>query len=579
MNLKAITIITFTLLLIASLAPNGASKSTTASSSNPPTIKEALTSSVMTCLVFNCASPPFNDTQFRKAIVYMIDRETIISNLTDTAIKPLNTFLPESLDGWVRNESNAEFNLEKAWNTLTDAGYAVNITSNRRINPSTGRDLRDMTIITPPIWEDEAQWVAGETISLYAIILRLPVKHTTMTSNRLRALNSGNDTVDMAVMNLTISLPPHELYNILHSQADASIHSLTGISDPTLDGALEDLKKGANESVQREAAFRIQERLAEIVPYAPICVPVSAKADQTVKSGTHLITFSFEKIGKPSDENSSSTDTRSLAAAFDYVEFLNENRNSVGMTDIGFEGSALLMGAGWYASEGAWDDVENFAWAGNGGFNASVLVEAQVKPTYISFKATSFPLTESVKVIVDDKQVGEASVTRDWHVYTLKLNREQSKIEFSTLAINSTLGELATIRGSLTPPLQNELVTLTVKTPSNHTLTLSNSTGLDGGFVFTLKPGEKGSWISRASWTGNDDYLPSVSNLLTILVHEDEKISGADVAGYPLISLALGLLSSLILIKNIRRHKTEGGFIVVIFATMKSNKKIIEDFL
>ncbi len=273
----------------------------------------------MTCLFSICRKAPFNDSNLRKAFSYLVDRELIAGNLTGGFVEPLNTFIPQGLTGWLDNSSRVDFDLKKAWTTLDDASYVINVTSNRRIYPGTGRDLWNLTLYTPPYWEDKAQWETGETVCFYATILRIPIRHLWMAENDLKQMAQTKRKFHIVTMNVTISAPPVELYDLLHSSQDKpSTTAYSGIRDQELDASLQALKDGS-EANQKAAAANVQRRLAELNPYTPVYTVTTSQANSVIR-------FVFNKTGKPSEQGTGSMDTRDLAVAFDDVEFLDKDR-------------------------------------------------------------------------------------------------------------------------------------------------------------------------------------------------------------------------------------------------------------
>ena len=277
----------------------------------------------MTCLFYNCRNSPINDAKFREAFSYLIDRDLIVEATNETVTK-LEYFIPVELDEWLDESNFLRFNITNCWIALDEAGYTIDEDSNRRIDPKTQSPMRDLILVTPTYQENPEQWLAGETIFYYATILRIPLIHATLYNDGTYAQAVRDRDYDMIIMDVKVETTPTILYYLLHSQQDKQYTSAySGIDDSQLDSQLATLLDGSL-SEQKNACKNIQERLNELIPYAPI---YSSSSEPETD-----ITFVFDKV---TSQTKSTGETVNIAVAFDYIEFLDAEETVISKYEMG----------------------------------------------------------------------------------------------------------------------------------------------------------------------------------------------------------------------------------------------------
>lgn len=78
----------------------------------------------------------------------------------------------------------------------------------------------------------------------------------------------------------------------------------------------------------------------------------------------------------------------------------------------------------------------------------------------------------------------------------------------ATVEINQSIRTF----GSIKPPIQEAVLTLTYTKPDSSTLTRTVTSGADGSYNYTYKPDDTGSWSVRASWKGDAQYEGAISS-------------------------------------------------------------------
>jgi len=97
--------------------------------------------------------------------------------------------------------------------------------------------------------------------------------------------------------------------------------------------------------------------------------------------------FVFDTTRKPSTSFANSTDTRDLAAAFDYIQFLDANSTVIRSIEFN-SGDEAYLREGWYPLE-RWGDM-GAAWARN---NSAIVLELPEEAHFLRFKANSIGRT------------------------------------------------------------------------------------------------------------------------------------------------------------------------------------------
>ena len=223
-------------------------------------------------LCFNMRREPFDDVNFRKAVAYITEKEEITRTIFRGYVAPLDTFVPPAQGEWYNpNVPTYSFNIEKAEQILDEAGYVLDSDAGRRINPKTGKPLRDLILLTPTYEVAPTSAEIGRLISEKANEIGLPFVHTPMDFPVMIRKTGNERNFDMYVMAWGLGRFPTHLYTLFHSKFDIpGAQNMPGIHDKELDNILEELWYGIKKDEVKKAAHEAQRMLSEILPYVPI---------------------------------------------------------------------------------------------------------------------------------------------------------------------------------------------------------------------------------------------------------------------------------------------------------------------
>ncbi|HXY73817.1 MAG TPA: ABC transporter substrate-binding protein, partial [Dehalococcoidales bacterium] len=173
------------------------------------------------------------------------------------------------------------FNTINATKTLDSAGYRFDKTLKSRINPKTGQPLH-MTVLTPLKDTSPVLWDIGYTLTYYINGLGIEADHVALPDYlfQLRAMETRD--FDILVQDITLSKAPFGLYSLLYSSRDTDgTDAFSGIHDNNLDILLEQLWSSLDLPAAQKAAQDVQSKLADILPYVPVCsVPVFSAVNE-----------------------------------------------------------------------------------------------------------------------------------------------------------------------------------------------------------------------------------------------------------------------------------------------------------
>jgi ABC-type transport system substrate-binding protein len=237
-------------------------------------------SSISSCLFFNCRLSPLDDPAVRKAISYLVDREYISKTLLKGLAQPEDSFIPSYSSEWTNSNASAEaYDAEAAANILDKAGYQINNETGTRIDPETRDPLRELHILTPEVEDSPGLWAIGNVTANNLNAIGIPAKHLSLPSYEYleRIMNKRN--FDMCAADSYIGYNAFGLYSLLHSSQDRNwTAAYPGTHDQILDTQLQKLWSGIKKSDVVDAAQAAQSRIAELIPYVPVCSPCLATA-------------------------------------------------------------------------------------------------------------------------------------------------------------------------------------------------------------------------------------------------------------------------------------------------------------
>ncbi|MGC8935034.1 MAG: MG2 domain-containing protein [Thermoproteota archaeon] len=100
---------------------------------------------------------------------------------------------------------------------------------------------------------------------------------------------------------------------------------------------------------------------------------------------------------------------------------------------------------------------------------------------------------------------------------------KKSSITIYASSTNVTVNENITIFGSLNPALTNEKITISITSPSGSYTVKVTTKG--GNYSYTFNLTLPGTWYFKASWSGNSEYYPCQSQVISVLAVTKSKLS------------------------------------------------------
>jgi len=236
----------------------------------------------------NMRRPPLNDVKFRQAMMYMIDRDKIVSE----GLKGLGNVLPAGTVGpaygdW-QNKNIAEysFNPTKAAQLLDAAGYTLDSATGKRIDPATGQPIRDISVLARI--DDPNRKMAADLLSTEAQKLGVPIKSEPKERGYISNKVYAQYDYDMFTGGWILGDIPDWLYDFFHSDMLPENYNMepywngyTGFNNPEYDTQAYTVKYGNSVEEAKAAALKCQAILAEQLPYLPLFQQVNVVAMNT----------------------------------------------------------------------------------------------------------------------------------------------------------------------------------------------------------------------------------------------------------------------------------------------------------
>jgi len=223
-------------------------------------------------LALNLTKAPFNDVQFRQALAYAIDKQQISKQAEDGYVNVASQaglILPgqsQSLDPSLPNQGIYSYDLQKAKQVLSQAGYKTN--SSGQLLDKSGKAI-SFSIEVPNGWSDWIQ--TAQVIQSNLKQLGIAVNVTTPQYGAYsQSLSDGQ--FDGALMGFGGQASPYQAYNsLLNSQFAVPVGQSTSQNqerwkDPAVDAVLANWQQSTNQSTQQNDAYQIEQKMYKDVP-------------------------------------------------------------------------------------------------------------------------------------------------------------------------------------------------------------------------------------------------------------------------------------------------------------------------
>ena len=236
-------------------------------------------------LVFNCRKHPFNITEFRHAIAYMIDREEIVNVLLMGYGNVARSCLSSGHGVWFNpNTKQYDFNLTKAAEILDSLGFVDTDGDDIRNDPKTGENLPELTIMVPSY--DPLRIRMGELISGHAEEVGVPIKCLPTEHATMMDLIVVKHEFDMCCWTYGWWPPWDPISLLYHSEQDFP----WGWNDPgyhndTWDALIDDIMATTDYNELLQKIWTFQEWYKEQIPDFPLFERLMIDAYRIEKEG------------------------------------------------------------------------------------------------------------------------------------------------------------------------------------------------------------------------------------------------------------------------------------------------------
>jgi len=131
------------------------------------------------------------------------------------------------------------------------------------------------------------------------------------------------------------------------------------------------------------------------------------------------------------------------------------------------------------------------------------------------------------------------------NVQVTPIQLESSSISVEVSDSEIIEGDSVTVSGEIEPEVPGVDVSITYSKPDSTTVSSLVTSSSDGTFTDVLEPDMLGSWSLEVSWAGEGVYEGASSQSVSFTVIEES--SGGLIPGFPLPSIAIGLLFAVLM--------------------------------
>jgi len=212
---------------------------------------------------------PLANQPIRQAIAHCTDRDNIIRTLFKGYMLPMTSFVPQVSPFYKADVPVYAYSHGKAAEVLDKAGYKRG-SDGIRIDPKTGKPLREMKIFTPTYEVAPTSAELGKMIADSCQKVGLPVVPEPMDFPVMLDKIDIHE-FDMYVLAWGLSRNPTHLYSFFHSSMDVEAgYNNPGMRNAEYDKQSERLYYAADLKEAKEAADACQLILAREMPYVPL---------------------------------------------------------------------------------------------------------------------------------------------------------------------------------------------------------------------------------------------------------------------------------------------------------------------
>ena len=238
-------------------------------------------------LGFNFRRPPMDNKAFRQAVATLIDKEFITETVLQGVAIPVYTMVPEGNKTW----HNAEVpmigqglsrgdRVAAAVDLLKGAGFTwetePRISEDGRFIEQRGEGLKmpngepvpEMSLIAPSAGYDPLRSTFAIWIERWMNEMGIPLRADLTGFNLIVEKVFNTQNFDMWILGWGLSIFPDYLEAFFHSRhSDLEGYNPGGYDNPEFDGLADELLAETDLERAREQVFRLQEFLADELPY------------------------------------------------------------------------------------------------------------------------------------------------------------------------------------------------------------------------------------------------------------------------------------------------------------------------
>ena len=235
----------------------------------------------------NCQKWPTSDVHFRRALAHLVDKSRIETDVLQGFGYALDSPVPVVLGGWSNPDIRTyAYSSELAEAELELGGFVDTDGDGIRIDPLTGENMADVIFyirIDDPTRKQAGEWLAQELIDLGVPITGATAVERAVCSQMVMLDPAGEWNVYTGGWGITRD--PDHLTDFYHSKEfDPECiggwrgYNYPGFVNETYDELGDILKTASSFEDVKDAAFEMQEILAEQVPGIPIYGFIGVKA-------------------------------------------------------------------------------------------------------------------------------------------------------------------------------------------------------------------------------------------------------------------------------------------------------------
>jgi ABC-type transport system substrate-binding protein len=235
----------------------------------------------------NCQKWPTSDVHFRRALAHLVDKSRIETDVLQGFGYALDSPVPVVLGGWSNPDIRTyEYSSEMAAAELDLGGFTDTDTDGIRNDPVTGENMAEVIFyirIDDPERKQAGEWLAQELVDLGVPVTGATAVERAVCSQAVMLDPAGEWNVYTGGWSLTRD--PDHLTDFYHSKEfDPECiggwrgYNYPGFMNSTYDELGDTLKSASSFEDVKDAAFEMQEILAEQVPGIPMYGHIGVKA-------------------------------------------------------------------------------------------------------------------------------------------------------------------------------------------------------------------------------------------------------------------------------------------------------------